>query len=66
MALRPRLSTGLLLSDIDWLHYIYKANIFAFHFSKIRLQECNANLGVIPLLGLRSQTDAPSLRFHLL
>jgi len=40
MALRPRLSTGLLFSDIDYLDYSNRFNDYAFHFSNMNLQEC--------------------------
>jgi len=42
VALRPRLSTGLLFSEIDKPNYICGLQIFTFHFSNIGLQDCNA------------------------
>ena len=41
MALRPRLSTGLLLSDVDKRYYSKRLQNFTLHFSHIGLQECN-------------------------
>jgi len=41
MALRPRLSTGLRLSDFDKRDYSRRLQIFTLHFGYIGLQDCN-------------------------
>jgi hypothetical protein len=65
MALRPRFSTGLLFSDIDWLDYSNKFNVFAFHFSNMNLQECNRNFQHYCTFGIATTNKRPQLALPL-